>query len=67
MKPSEASGARTVTFECRDHRANRLRLVRLANGEIYAEVSAVHNGQEVFSAVRLGRWSDIVQRVMVLQ
>jgi hypothetical protein len=51
-----------VVLHDKDGRGHKLRLLRAANGDIYAECSAKHGGHEVFSALNLGpAWALIPQ------
>jgi hypothetical protein len=54
-----------VSLPDKDNRQNVLRLVR-ANGEIWAEVQARHNGQEVYTAIRLGQLWELMPRLAEL-
>ncbi len=55
-----------VVLDDRDGRGHKLRLLRAANGDIYAEVEARHQGHIVYSTLRLGEVWELLPRVATL-
>lgn len=65
-KMSQRPGVRTVTLVDKDHRENRVVLVRDGNGCLHMECSGRHNGVEVYTAFRLGQMWELLPRIAEL-
>lgn len=56
-----------LTLTDKEHRQNKLRLVRDHEGVIWAEVQARHNGTEVYTLLKLGQLWELLPRLMQLR
>lgn len=52
-----------IVLHDKDARGHSIKLVRAHNGDIYAEVDALHNGHHVYSTLRLGASWEILPQL----
>lgn len=58
---------REVKLHDLDGRGHAIRALRSADGQIYIELSAKHDGVQVFSTLRLGDAPDVFRKLIPLK